>query len=80
MVALEAARVTQLLPHDFRAAEPSCASGASSYAQVAYPGDRLPAAGRPVSDVTVFMQIFKDYVMGTEIESSLIADPDGPFL
>jgi hypothetical protein len=23
---------------------------------------------------------FKNYVMGTEIESSLIADPDGPFL
>jgi len=61
VVALEAARVTQLLPHNSRAAEPSRAPGASSYAQAAYPGDRLLAAGRPVSDVTVFMQIFNDY-------------------
>ena len=26
------------------------------------------------------MQIFEDYVMATEIESSVTADPDGPFL
>jgi DDE superfamily endonuclease len=53
VVALEAARVTQLLPHNFRAAEPSRAPGASSYAQTAYPGDRLLAAGRSVSIVTI---------------------------
>jgi hypothetical protein len=59
MVALEAARVTQLLPHNFRAAEPSRAPGASSYAQAAYPGDRLLAAGRPVSDVTCIYADFQ---------------------
>jgi hypothetical protein len=52
VVALEAARVTQLLPHNFLAVEPSRAPGASSDAQAAYPGDRLLAAGRLVSDVT----------------------------
>jgi hypothetical protein len=42
----------KLLPHNFRTAEPSRALGASSYAQAVYPGDRLLAAGRAVSDVT----------------------------
>jgi len=33
--------------------------GASSYAQAAYPGDRLLAAGRPVSDVTCICADFQ---------------------
>jgi hypothetical protein len=43
----------------FRAAEPSRAPGASSYAQADHPGDRFLAAGRPVSDVTCIYADFQ---------------------
>jgi transposase len=39
--------------HNSRATEPSRAPGASSYAQSAYPGDRLLAAGQSVSNVII---------------------------
>ena len=63
MVALEAARVTQLLLHNFLAVEPSRAPGASSDAQAAYPGDRLLAAGRLVSDVTCIYAALEEHDM-----------------
>ena len=53
VVALETARVAELLPHYFRAVESLRTPGASSYAQTAYSGDRLLAAGQPVPAVTI---------------------------
>jgi DDE superfamily endonuclease len=53
VVALETARVAELLPRYFRAVEPLRTPGASSYAQTAYSGDRLLAAGQPVPAVTI---------------------------
>src|SRR5437870_8119932 len=53
VVALEAARVAQLLPAELRAVEPTCSPSPPSHAQTAQLGDRLLATGGTVSVVTI---------------------------
>ena len=53
MVALEAARTTQLLPEHLRPVERPCASRAQADAPTPHPGDGLLAASTTVSFVSI---------------------------
>src|ERR1700680_3860079 len=53
LVALEAARTTQLLPEHLRPVEPACASRAQADAQAPNPGDGFLAASTTVSLVSI---------------------------
>src|SRR5712691_11025560 len=53
VVTLETARVAKPLPHYLRAVEPSRTQSPATDAPTAYAGDRILAAGRAVSIVTI---------------------------
>ena len=59
VVALEAAQVTQLLPHNFRAAEPSRRQALRRMRKRPTLVIALLAAGRPLSDVTCLYADFQ---------------------
>ena len=53
VVALEAARATELLPQEFRRTESPCPEGTVADAPTAYSGNGLLGAGRALSIVTI---------------------------